>query len=185
MTDYKKEMIAFIVVFIVMGFQPILATIIEVPEDYSTIQAGIDASLDGDTVLVEPYTYFENIKFNGHNLMLGSLFLTTGDTSYISQTIIDGNSSGSVITCDSSENITVTITGFKIQNGVGNISGGGIFCYCSDPTITHNIISENGAVYGGGICCVCSNPKIFNNIISGNSSFYGGGIFCYDSDPLI
>ena len=61
----------------------ISATIINIPADYSTIQEGIDASSDGDTVLVQPDTYVENINFNGHNIVLGSLFLTTGDTSYI------------------------------------------------------------------------------------------------------
>ena len=55
-------------------------------------------SSDGDTILVQPGTYVENIDFSGRNIVLGSLFLTTGDTTYIAQTIIDGDSSGSVVT---------------------------------------------------------------------------------------
>ncbi len=74
------------------------ATIINIPGDYPTIQEGIDHGLDGDTVLVQPGTYYENLNFNGHNVVLASLFLTTGDTTYISTTIIDGDSAGSVIT---------------------------------------------------------------------------------------
>jgi hypothetical protein len=46
------------------------ATIINVPDDYATIQAGIDASEDGDTVLVQPGRYVENIDFNGHSIVL-------------------------------------------------------------------------------------------------------------------
>ncbi|MFQ5868778.1 MAG: hypothetical protein ACE5JC_02625, partial [Candidatus Zixiibacteriota bacterium] len=43
------------------------ATIINIPGDYPTIQEGIDHGADGDTVLVQPDTYFENLNFNGHN----------------------------------------------------------------------------------------------------------------------
>ena len=61
---------------------PANATIINVPGDCPTIQAGIDSSSNGDTVLVQPGTYVVNIDFNGHNITLGSLFLTTWDTSF-------------------------------------------------------------------------------------------------------
>ena len=55
------------------------STIINIPADYPSIQQGIDAGNNGDTVLVQPGTYYENINFNGHNVTLASLFLTTGD----------------------------------------------------------------------------------------------------------
>ena len=93
------------------------AMIINIPADYPTIQQGIDASNNGDTVLVQPGTYYENINFNGHNIVLGSLFLTTGDTSYIEQTVIDGNAAGSVITLNTDEDSTTALTGFTITNG--------------------------------------------------------------------
>ncbi len=178
------------------------ATIINIPGDYFTIQEGIDASSDGDTVLVQPGTYVENVNFNGHNIVLGSLFLTTGDTTYISQTVIDGNDSGAVVTFENGEDGTAVITGFTLQNGSGWISGGwvfaqggGIACIDSDPTINNNIICENyagaEAALGGGIGCDNSSPTISNNYISGNSAqglnvSVGGGIGCaYGSDPDI
>ena len=176
------------------------ATIINIPSEYATIQAGIDASSDGDTVLVQPGTYVENINFNGHNIVLGSLFLTTGDTSYIEQTVIDGDSSGSVVTFESGEDSTAVITGFTIQNGLAHY-GGGIFCSYTRPAITHNIITSNWAQAGwfdpsrgGGIYCVNSEPYIANNNICDNVigdilSYYdgfGGGIACWDnSSPVI
>ena len=45
---------------------------------YSSIQKAIDASSNSDTVLVSPGTYTENINFNGKNIVVGSLFMTTG-----------------------------------------------------------------------------------------------------------
>jgi len=45
---------------------------IEVPKDYKTIQAAIDASNNGDTILVSPKTYYENIDFIGKTITVKS-----------------------------------------------------------------------------------------------------------------
>ena len=45
---------------------------IHVPAQYSTIQQGIDAATLGDTVLVAPGTYVENIDFIGKGITVGS-----------------------------------------------------------------------------------------------------------------
>ncbi len=86
--SYHKSVLSLVLVFILTATAS--ATIINIPDNYTTIQEGIDSSSDGDTVLVQPGIYVENINFNGHNIVLGSLFLTMRDTSYIEQTVIDG-----------------------------------------------------------------------------------------------
>ena len=155
------------------------ATIINIPDDYTTIQTGIDSSSDGDTVLVQPGTYVENINFNGHNIVLGSLFLTSADTSYISQTVIDGDSSGSVVIFENGEDSTTTISGFAIENGYSD-KGGGIYIWGSGPLIDHNIINSNLAdSLGGGIYCLAPwhmIPRVIGNKIENNRAAYGGGI---------
>ncbi|MEE9554387.1 MAG: T9SS type A sorting domain-containing protein [candidate division Zixibacteria bacterium] len=186
----------------VLGFSvSAFATIIDIPEDYPAIQEGIDASFDGDTVLVQPGTYVENINFNGHNITLGSLFLTTGDTAYISETVIDGDSAGSVIIFENGEDSTTVISGFTLRNGFA-VEGGGIYCINSDPLITSNIITNNLAFgnfedgSGGGIFCDNSNASIIQNIIRENiarqisdeyyeSISYGGGIACNGCTQIV
>ena len=64
---------------------------------YVSFQSEIDAASDGDTILVAPGTYEGNINFNGKNVVVASEYATTGDTSYISSTIIDGKQNGSVV----------------------------------------------------------------------------------------
>ena len=59
---------------------------------FATIQHGIDVASQGDTVLAHPGVYRENINFNGKNITVGSLLVTTGDEDYILRTVIDGQS---------------------------------------------------------------------------------------------
>ncbi|MDO9578574.1 MAG: FlgD immunoglobulin-like domain containing protein [Candidatus Cloacimonadales bacterium] len=163
----------------------ISATIINIPADQPTIQAGIGVAVDSDTVLVQPGTYYENINYNGKNITIASLFLTTQDTTYISQTIIDGNQNGSVVTFESGEDSTAVLCGFTITNGNANNYGGGIYCYQSNPNITDVTICNNTSSYkGGGIYCINSNLNLNNIILLNNAAASrGGGIYCNDSNP--
>jgi len=182
------------------------ATIIHVPADQPTIQAGIDVAINGDTILVAPGTYVENINFNGKNVTVASLFLTTHDTAYISQTIIDGDSITSVVCFRNGEDSTAVLDGFTLTNGRGWIDygsgspqhyGGGITCdYSSCPGIANTIIYNNYGVAilcdngshpalknvtikenPGGIFCIVSNIDLLNVTITGNSGYWDRGHF--------
>ncbi|MCD6161485.1 MAG: hypothetical protein J7K40_03610 [candidate division Zixibacteria bacterium] len=58
----SKQLMVLAVVFVVLAYLPVSATIINVPADYDTIQAAINASSDGNTVLVAEGHYFERIN---------------------------------------------------------------------------------------------------------------------------
>jgi len=180
------------------------AQIINIPVDKPTIQAGIDSASNGDTVLVEENTYFENINFKGKAITVASLFLVDGDTSHISKTIIDGSQpahpdTASTVTMWSGEDTTSVLTGFTITGGSGTIvsnvgiltegegyrSGGGIIIYNSGGKVTQNIIKDNhltdGIVAGiigcGLFACVNHNHTaiIRNNTILHNSGTANNG----------
>ena len=153
----------FMLTLITCGFPA--AGIIEVPRDYDTIKEGIISAQSCDTIVVSPGTWLENIIWPDVTDIV--LLSKQGPA----QTIIDGDSSGTVITLLSPVVDTSTvIKGFTIRNGVAD-QGGGILCSESSPLITGNIIEDCFALYdGGGLYCMNSTVFIDENTIRFNSA---------------
>jgi hypothetical protein len=154
--------------------------------DYTTIQSAIDniLLLDGDTVLVDPGTYVENINFNGKNITLASNFIYSNDTADISNTIIDGGGYSayreSVVRFINGESSLTQLIGFTIQNGnlenKAGLRGAGIRIINANPKISHCIVNNNIADdLGGGISLWESNSEISNCKFTNNISEDGGG----------
>jgi parallel beta-helix repeat protein len=142
----------------------VMATIIEVPNDFTTIQEAIDSSSDGDTVLVATGTYYGGIDFGGHQITLASNYILTGDEQAIDETILDGEGTQIVITIMSPQSTGSSVIGFTIQNGYGegdwpDVHGGGMDVAVSSVTVSHcyfdsclstGISSRGGGIYIGG-----------------------------------
>ena len=137
--------------------------------DFTTVQAAISdaGTVAGDIVIVRPGTYVENINMSGKAITLRSTDPTDGGD--VLATIIDGNASGSVITCSSGEDPNTVIEGFLITNGTGTLGandryyGGGMFNYDSSPTVSHCTFSGNTAAHrGGGMHNSNSSPIVTN-----------------------
>ena len=190
---YTKKRIALLIVSVFLLsvmlwtlFKPEVAhpAIIKVPDDYSAIQAAINAASPGDTIQVAAGTYYEHVVVNKPLTIIGENVTTT---------IIDGNGTGNVIRVTADE---VRVSGFTLQNGgktylntagifLDNVIGStivnnnlsynnfyGIFVMGgNDNNVSNNLIMFNG---GDGICLNNSGTStISNNMISNN----GIGIF--------
>ena len=178
---------------ILLMLLPVSAETIHVPADQPTIQAGIDAAVNGDTVLVADGTYTgdgnRDIDFLGKAITVRS----------------ENGAEHSIIDCEGNEadphrgayfhtleGPTSILEGFTIRDGWverPDHLGGGILCSASSPTITACVITncyaEGG---GGGIFCSGASPVIAGNTITSNYSDLspGGGIACRDGGtPLI
>ncbi len=164
------------------------AAVINIPDDISTIQGGINIAQEGDTVLVQPGTWQELLDFQGRSITVASLLLTTGDENYIESTVIDGDSSSSVVSFLSGETEAALLCGFTITGGDG-INGGAVAIIDASPQIQNVIMDANSAVSGGGLYCAgVASPTLIDVTISNNHSTgdAGGGICCEnEATPLL
>ena len=156
---------------------------INVPGNYPTIQAGINASNDGDTVLVASGTYTgtdnKNLDFGGRAIVVMSQYGPDN-------CIIDCQNSGRGAYFHSGESSTSVLQGFTIKNGSSD-NGGGINITDSSPTIKRCIIHNNRipSSYGGGVYISNGSPDIIHCTIAYNLAWKGGAIYAENTSMTV
>lgn len=115
------------------------AATIRIPADYPAIQAGINAAVDGDTVLVDPGTYLECIDYLGKGI-------TVASSAGPELTIIDAgtNCAAVTITGNQDQQKECALQGFTLRNG-----GPIVDVKTSCPAIRGNILEGNHELDGG------------------------------------
>ncbi|MEE2908391.1 MAG: hypothetical protein VX527_11255, partial [Planctomycetota bacterium] len=88
---------------------------INVPGDYPSIQEAVDASNDGDEIVVGPGTYTSTQ--DGHVVDMKGKAVTLRSSDGAEVTIIDGENARRGIACINEETDATTIDGFTITNG--------------------------------------------------------------------
>ncbi|MEI6664500.1 MAG: right-handed parallel beta-helix repeat-containing protein, partial [Actinomycetes bacterium] len=151
-----------------------------VPRKYGTIQGAIRAAADGDTVVVAPGSYKENLDFQGKRITVRSE--DPQSASVVGATIIEGNGPAPTVAFTRGEPKDAALKGFTIRNSSGR---SGIHVSCSSPTIVRNVIS---GLQGSGIQISPPEPQgqataplIMANTISDNL----GGIVMRWASPVL
>jgi len=178
----------------------VLATTITVKQDgtgdYTLIQAAIEAANNGDTVLVHPGTYVENINYIGKSISVCSLEAIAGDSTYISRTIINGNRNGPCVAFLNAEQ-NASLRGFTLTNGTGYIAndehtrGGGVlirntYMTGSSISLTNCEITGNYAGLGAGISSTNASLCLSGlNIHHNYSLAQGGGIHIVGASNIV
>ena len=163
--------------------------ILNVPAQYATIQAAVDAAFVGDTVLVANGTY---TGAGNYNIDFGGKDLTVKSSGGAANCIIDcqGNLQVSAhgFYLHSGETAASRIEGFTIKNGFAsyitnnNPNGGGIYIADTNPVVANCVLTGNVSVTGGGgmyggtaINCVFQGNTI-PIPLAGSGAHNGGGM---------
>ncbi len=173
--------------------------IINIPADYPNIQAGIDAAIDGDTVLVANGTYSGEGNYCIHASGKAITIMSENGPQGCKIEFLDSSPGlcKSLFFIHEGEGLDTVIRGFTLSGGQGfpvpysSIAGGGIYCLGASFTIIDCIITDCSADHGnypglgGGIALYYSSSRIFNCTFTNNSSGIGAGISCDNSAVLI
>lgn len=171
-----------VLISLVLSFATGMAKTIHVPADHSKIQQAIEAAAPGDVVLVQPGLYIEKLDFLGKSIVVKGT--APADSEIVAETIVDADSSGSVVSFTSGEGRDAVLSGLTLTGGSGSVyrygpsgmesfAGGGVYCEGSGPTIDRCVITRNnvtvGSSRGGGVHAqdtsypLISHCRIVNN----------------------
>ena len=154
---------------------------INVPADQPTIQAAINAATTGETVLVAPGTYHEQLDFLGKAI-------TVKSSGGAAVTILDGNDSAPIVNFQSGEGNQAILQGFTLTDAdsfTGN--GGAVNILSCSPTIEDDVFVNNfdSDSVGGAISANNSSAIVIRNTFTANSDSGGYVVDFQGGSPVV
>jgi len=140
--------------------------------DVIDIQAGVNAAISGDTLLLGPGTFMgsgnRDVTFGGKDVVITSQLGASATT-------IDCERAGRAFLYIGAETNASILEGVTITRGSGTL-GGAIYCENGSPLIRRNILVANEAsTSGGAIYKGFASPRIVDNVIIQNTANTNGG----------
>jgi hypothetical protein len=144
--------------------------------DAPTIQAGVDSSGVGDTVLVAAGIYYEQVRVETH----GDIYILSEIGA--SETIIDAQALGRAFTADVGGDWLV-LDGFSLTNGDATFEniplGGGLFFldvnYTGTSRVSNLIVRDCRAQEGGGILFRSEGGMLQKCLVENNEALGASG----------
>jgi hypothetical protein len=118
---------------------------------YPTINGAVSGATPFDTIIVLEGTHTETINLN-KSLTIGSSYLVNGDGLSADRTILDGQGTHRIMTCDFPGDNTYQIIGLTLKNGSTDYMGGAIYAKSQKSLFVQKCIFDNNkAVQASGI----------------------------------
>ncbi|HPQ41901.1 MAG TPA: right-handed parallel beta-helix repeat-containing protein, partial [bacterium] len=155
----------------------VFAAEIHIPADYSTIQAGIDAAVSGDTVIIADGTY---TGAGNRNLDPGGKAITIQSENGPDACIIDCESAGRGFVIQTGETSSTVIEGLTVRDGHSSAEGGGAMITNSSAPVFRDcaFLSCTTSLAGGGVYVQNSDPEFRDcRFLNNHSGDDGGGLF--------
>jgi hypothetical protein len=175
---------------------------------YFSIQEAVDVASSGHTIRVAEGTCYENVAITESLTLEGGWdqAFNVRSAQPALATTIDGMGRGRAISItEVSGSIAPVIDGFTITGGdatgLGNDgtpsydTGGGLYSYFADTTVSGcivrgNVASTGGIAWGGGLGFYGGNPTVSeclikDNVVSTSSNGYGGGVYFRHGAPTL
>lgn len=160
-----------------------------VPQQYPTIQAAVDASVNGDRVLVAAGTYSESVSLLGKSIELGPALIG-------SEVALRAPQNQRALRFTSGETSSCRVFGLRLLGATPAGSyGGGVLVQGSSPRIescrfegiTWNV---SAGTWGGAADIVSGSPVFLDCLFEGNrvvqaSGFDGGAVLARGGQPRL
>ena len=121
---------------------------------FRKIQSAINYALDGDTIIVHPGRYKENLLVDAKDIYLYSEFQSNKDSSLLYNTIMDGDSMANTLIL---RDFNGELNGFTIERGISNYGAGLHVLNSNTPIIRNCIIQKNR-----GCCDITGHGVVLN-----------------------
>jgi len=153
------------------------------PGAATNLQTVVDASTDGDTILVSNGTY--TIASGAQVVNINKSLDVRGEYGR-AITIIDGSAARRCVTMGvNSAGNPICLTGFTIRNGATNVGAGVYAQYVRDMYISDCVISNNiSTSHGGGLRSDATGTLIVSNCVICNNTNYADGGAMYMAGPI-